>query len=86
MFVRCGAGFDAGANLYRAAAAENVKGRGRGDGREAGGFEDRLQFAGADDRVHFGDALADFVAVALDETAGDDELFCPAGALVPRHL
>ena len=37
------------------------------------GCEDFLDFAGADDGVHFGNLLADFVAVALDHAAGDDQ-------------
>ena len=58
----------------------------RGGHRQAGGFENRLQFAGADHGVHFGNALPDFVAVALHQAAGDDELFGRAGGLVARHL
>jgi hypothetical protein len=55
-------------------------------GFEAGGFEDRLQFAGADYGVHFRDVLLDFVAVALDEAAGDDELAGATFSFVARHF
>ena len=56
MPMRARAGFLAGACFCR--AAKNVEGRGcvRG-GRKARGFQDRFQFAGADDGVHFGNAL-----------------------------
>ena len=51
-------------------------------------FQDRLQLAGADDRVDFGNVAADLVAVALHEAAGDDQLaaLCRHSHLVPRHL
>ena len=57
-------------------------------GREAGGGEDGFELAGADDGVDFGDVGDDFVAVALDEAAGDDELAGAAagGDLVLRHF
>ena len=60
-----------------------VAGRG-----EAGGVEDRFEFAGADDGVDFGDVLLDLVAVALDEAAGDDEAlgFAAVRGLVLDHL
>ena len=54
--------------------------------REAGGFEDGFELAGADYGVDFWDALPDFVAVALDEAAGDDELAGRAGGFVAGHL
>ena len=63
-----------------------LKGDGEAEGREAGGFENGFQFAGADDGVHFGDALLDFVAVALDEAAGDDELFGASRSFVAGHF
>ena len=40
---------------------------------EARGGEDGFEFTGADYGVYFGDVLLDFVAVALDEAAGDDD-------------
>ena len=42
-------------------------------GGEAGGGEDGLELAGADDGVDLGDVLLDLVAVAFDQAAGDDE-------------
>jgi hypothetical protein len=68
-------------------AGEDVEGR-EGGGRcgQAGGFEDGIEFAGADYGVDFWNALADFVAVALDKAAGDDEFFCRAGGLVAGHF
>ena len=60
----------------------------RGRRGEAGGFEDCLQLAGADDRVDLGDVAANLVAVALDQASGDDEAlgFAAIFALVPGHL
>jgi hypothetical protein len=55
-------------------------------GGKACGGEDGFQFAGADYGVHFGNALADFVAVALDQAAGDDQLFCRARGFVAGHF
>ena len=72
-------GFGAGVLVYGAGVALDL---GRGEDREgrvgsgaveAGGFEDCFQLAGADDSVDFGDVLLDFVAVAFDEAAGDDD-------------
>jgi len=85
--MRAGEGFLAGASFGGEAGGEDVEGRGRG-GRscEAGGGEDGFQFAGADYSVHFGDALANFVAVALDQAAGDDEFFGTARGLVAGHF
>jgi hypothetical protein len=40
-------------------------------GRKTGGGEDGFEFAGAYYCVYFGDVLLDFVAIALDEAAGD---------------
>ena len=55
---------------------------------EACRFEDGFELAGAYDGVDFGDVLADFVAVALDEAAGYDEALGAAsvGDLVLDHL
>ena len=89
MFVCCGAGFEAGADIGVAVAAEDVEWRNRsrrGGHREACGLEDRLQFAGADYGVDFWDALLDFVAVALDEAAGDNELAGRTGGLEAGHF
>ncbi len=55
-------------------------------GRQARGFENRFQLAGADYGVDFGNVLANLVAIALDQASGDDELFGRAGGLVARHL
>ena len=87
-FVRAGLGFFAGSS-FGVDGREDVEGRGRGGrgrGVEAGGFEDRFQFAGADDGVDFGNVFLDFVAVALDEAAGDDELAGAALSFVAGHL
>ena len=69
-------------------AGEDVEGRRRGGrvGRDAGGFEDGFELAGADDGVDFRDVFLNFVAIALDEAAGDDELACAALGLVAGHL
>ena len=57
-------------------------------GGQAGGGEDGFEFAGAYDGVDFGDVLLDFVAVALDEAAGDDDAlgFAAVLLLVLDHL
>jgi hypothetical protein len=59
-------------------------------GRKPGGGEDGFEFSGADYSVYFGDVLLDLVAVALDETAGDDDAlgFSSVGAadFVLDHL
>jgi hypothetical protein len=52
----------------------------------AGGGEDGFEFAGADYGVDFGDVFLDFVAVALDEAAGDDEALGGAGGFVLDHF
>ena len=51
-------------------------------------FQNGFELAGADDGVDFGDVLADLVAVALDEAAGNDELLGAAAVadLVLDHL
>jgi len=69
-------------------AGEDVEGRRECGGRhrQAGSFKDGFEFAGADDGVHFRDALADFVAIALDEAAGDDEFARPTGGFVAGHF
>ena len=53
---------------------------------ETCGFENRFELAGADDGVDFRNVFLDFVAIALDEAAGDDELFGAAVGLVARHF
>ncbi len=50
------------------------------------GFEDFFDFAGADHGVHFGNLLADFVAVALDHASGDDQFLRAAEFLVLGHF
>src|SRR5271157_2592544 len=88
----CGAGFLAGMDFGGVAATENVEGgRGRCRGGEAGGVKTRrskdgFKFAGADHSVDFGDALANFVAITLDEAAGDDELLSSSSQLVAGHF
>ncbi len=61
---------------------------GAGFGARPAAVEDGFELAGADDGVDLGDVLADLVAVALDEAAGDDELLGAAavGLLVLDHL
>ena len=48
--------------------------------------ENFLHFAGADHCVDFGNLLSDFVAVALDHAAGNDQLPRPAEFLVLGHF
>ena len=55
-------------------------------GRNASRFQNGFKFAGADYGVDFRNVLADFVAIALYEAAGDDELFGRAGGFVARHF
>ena len=50
------------------------------------GGENIFDFAGADDGVHFGNLLANFVAVALDQASGDDQLLRAAEFLVFGHF
>ena len=65
--------------------AQDVEGRDCG-GRETGGFKDGFKLASAYYGIDFRDALLDFVAVALDEAAGDDKLFGRAGGFVAGHF
>jgi len=67
-------------------AAENVERRHRDGSLQTRRLQNCFQLAGADYGVHFRDALADFVAVALDEAAGDDEFFRPPRGLVAGHF
>ena len=75
---------------YGCALREDVEGRvvRVPGGRQAGGCEDRLKLAGADDGVDLGNVLLDLVAVALDQAAGHDEAagLAAGGDLVLRHL
>jgi hypothetical protein len=74
--VRAGEGFLAGAGVGGGSRVENGERRRSGKGGlQARGFEDCFEFAGADYCVDFWNALADLVAIALDQAAGDDELF-----------
>ena len=57
-----------------------------GSGRDTRCFQDRFQFAGSDHGVDFRDVSADFVAVALDEAARDDELLGAAMGFVAGHF
>ena len=50
------------------------------------GLNDVFDLAGADDRVHFGNLLANLVAKALDQAAGDDQALRAAEFLVFGHL
>ena len=54
--------------------------------RHPGGGEDAFKLASADDRVDLGDVFLDFVAVALDEASGNDELLGFAVRLKTGHL
>ena len=58
----------------------------RGLRSHSGGGEDVFEFAGADDGVDLGDVFLDFVAIALDEASGDDELLGFAMRLMAGHL
>ena len=63
--------------------------KGDGGGRygcEARGGKDGFELAGADDGVYFRDAFLNFVAIALDEATGDDELASAARGLVASHF
>ena len=55
-------------------------------GAKTRGAQNLLQLAGADDGVDFRNVLLDFVAIAFDQAAGDDQLLRAAGSLVLRHL
>ncbi len=46
----------------------------------------RVEFVGADERVHFRHFLADVAAIALHQAAGDDQLLRAADLLVFGHL
>ncbi len=90
-----GVAFGAGVDVHGGGGAidedvewRSVRGGGSMRGRDAGGGEDVFEFAGADDGVHLGDVLLDLGAIALDETAGDDEFLRAAsgGGLVLRHF
>ena len=88
VFVGACAGFAAFANFCMAISAEDVEGRWscglqRGN---AGSFQNGLEFAGADHGIDFGNALADLVAVALDEASGDDQFLRRAGGFEARHF
>ena len=85
-FVRAGEGLLAGAGFCCGAVEDGEERWWGWFSGEAGGFEYRLELAGADYGVDFRDALADLVAVALDEAAGDDEFSCRAGGLVAGHF
>ena len=68
-------------------AREDAEGRRGGwDGCEAHGGEDGFELAGADYGVYFRDAFLNFVAIALDEATGDDELAGAARGFVAGHF
>ena len=50
------------------------------------GFNDALDFAGADDGIDFRHLLKDLIAKTLDKTAGDDQFFGGAEFLVLGHF
>ena len=52
----------------------------------SGGGEDVFEFAGTDHRVDLGDVFLDFVAIALDQASGDDQLLRFSMGLVASHL
>jgi len=54
--------------------------------RDSGSGEDLLQLSGTDDSIHFGDVLLDFVAIALDQAPGNDQLLRLAGDFVLGHF
>ena len=56
--------------------------------REPSGGEDSFEFTRAYDGIDLGNVLLDFVAVALDQAAGDDEALrlASVGSLVLHHL
>jgi hypothetical protein len=53
---------------------------------EPGGGQNGLQFPGADHGIHFWHVLADFVAIALHQAAGHNQLARLTGYFVLRHL
>jgi len=74
------------------AADEDVEGRGcvrrRGGRGQSGGGEDVFQFAGADDGIDLGNVALNLVAIALDQTASDDQplRLAAVGDLVLHHF
>ena len=72
----------------RGALVRMVKGEGAAGGAEleAGSFENGFQLAGADDGVDFRNVFLDFVAIALDKAAGDDELSGAALSFEAGHF
>ena len=65
----------------------NGEGREIGEsGRDASGFQNRLELSGANNGVNFRNVLLDFVAITLDEAARDDELAGVALSLEASHL
>ena len=53
---------------------------------QPGSCQNCLEFAGADHGIYFRHILADFVAIALHQAAGHDQLARLAGDFVLRHL
>src|SRR5579875_1539355 len=51
-----------------------------------GGDENLLQVTGTDDRIHFRNVLADFIAIAFDQASGHDELAGGSRSFVARHF
>src|SRR5208282_902112 len=54
--------------------------------RYSGSGENFLQFAGADDRVHFRNVLSDLIAKTLDQAAGNHEALRLAARLLAVQL
>ena len=52
----------------------------------SGSGENFLQFAGADDRVHFRNVLADLVVKTLDQATGDHQSLRLAAGFVAGHF
>ena len=88
MLVRACLGFLAGASFGCFAGEDSERGKRGclGRHRKTSGLKDGLELAGADHGIDFGDALLNLVAVALDEAAGDNELFGRARGFVAGHF
>jgi len=85
-FVGAGEGFLTGSDFGVAGEDGERRWNDHGGAGNARGIEDGFEFARAYDGVDFRDALADLVAIALDEAAGDDELFGVAFGFEAGHL
>ena len=71
----------------RRAAIQNVERTGRARRcRDSGSGQNLVQFARANDRVHFRNVLADLVVKTFHQAPGDDQSFCFAAGLVAGHF